>query len=87
MKESKLYECVYCLDLNKFLFIDLSIKSKDLYGGFDGLRNGFVVFSFILVLDRRIFVCYLFIENIFYWKFKWMYLSVYVLNWIDNMNF
>lgn len=82
-----MYDCVYCLDLNKFLFIDFSIKSKDLYGGFDGLRNGFVVFNFILVLDRRIFVCYLFIENIFYWKFKWMYLSVYVLNWIDNMNF
>lgn len=86
-KESKLYDCVHCLDSNKSSSTDLSTKSKDLYGGFDGPRNGSVVFNSTSALDRRTPACYSFIENTSYRKPKRMYSSAHALNRIDNMNF
>lgn len=84
-KESKLYDCVHCLDSNKSSSTDLSTKGKDVYVGFDGPRNGSVLFNSTSALDRRTPACYSFIENTTYRKPKRMYSSAHALNRIDNV--
>lgn len=87
-KESKMYDCVKCMDSAESSSTDLSTKSKDVYLDIDVRRNGSSLFNSTSALESKTPACYSFIENsgTAVRQAKRLYSSAHALNRLDTIH-
>nr|XP_022325657.1 monocarboxylate transporter 9-like isoform X2 [Crassostrea virginica] len=87
-KESKMYDCVKCMDSAESSSTDLSTKSKDVYLDIDVRRNGPSLFNSTSALESKTPARYSFIENsgTAVRQAKRLYSSAHALNRLDTIH-